>query len=131
MRRPGLLLGAASLFLGLGLVRSRRLTRVAVSGHSMEPGLRAGDWLIVDRRAHVGVGDVVVALDPRENARVIIKRVKHVDTDNELRLVSDHPAHAGEEIGPVRPSAVLGRAVLRYWPPSRVGLIPAPSRRCA
>ena len=47
MRRLGLLLGAALLYLGLGLLRSRRLTRVAVSGHSMEPGLRAGDCLIL------------------------------------------------------------------------------------
>ena len=131
MRRLGLLLGAASLFLALGLVGGRRLTRVAVSGHSMEPGLRAGDWLVVDRSSRVGVGDVVVALDPRENSRVIIKRVRQVATDNELLLASDHPAHAGEEIGPVRPSAVLGRAVLRYWPPSRIGRIGATTRRCA
>jgi len=130
MRRPGPLLGAALLFLGLGLVGSRRMTRVAVSGHSMEPGLRAGDWLIVDRRARVEVGDVVVALDPRENGRVIVKRVNKMGTDNQLLLSSDHPAHAGEEIGPFRQSAVLGRAWLRYWPPSRFGPIPAPSRRC-
>jgi phage repressor protein C with HTH and peptisase S24 domain len=131
MRRLGLLLGAASLFLGLGLVGSRRLTRVAVSGHSMEPALHAGDWLVIDRSSRVGVGDVVVALDPRENSRVIIKRVIRVGTDNELLLASDHPAHSGEEIGPVRPSAVLGRAVLRYWPLSRVGFIGAATRRCA
>ena len=130
MRRLGLLLGAALLFLGFGLLRSRRLTRVAVSGHSMEPGLRAGDWLIVDRHVRPAVGDVVVALDPRENARVIIKRVKEAGTDDELLLVSDHPAHAGEVIGPVKPPAVLGRAVLIYWPPSRVGHVVASSRRC-
>ena len=129
MRRLGLLLGAALLYLGLGLLRSRRLTRVAVSGHSMEPGLRAGDWLIVDRHVRPAVGDVVGALDPRESTRVIVKRVKEVGTDNRLVLASDHPAHAGEEIGPVRPSDVLGRAALRYWPPSRVGLVGAPSRR--
>lgn len=123
MRRLGLLLGAALLFLALGLDRSRRLTRVAVSGHSMEPGLSAGDWLIVDRRACIAVGDVVVALDPRENTRVIIKRVKEVGTDGELLLVSDHAAHAGEQIGPVRSTDVLGSAWLRYWPLARVGRV--------
>ena len=121
MRRLGLLLGAALLFLGLRLIGGHRVTRVAVSGHSMEPGLRDGDWLIVDRRAGVAVGDIVVALDPRENGRVIIKRVKAVGTDSELVLASDHPGHAGEEIGPVSPSAVLGKALLRYWPARRFG----------
>jgi len=131
MRRLGLPLGAALLFLGFGLIYGRRLMRVAVSGHSMEPSLRDGDWLVVDRRARLGVGDVIVATDPRENSRVIIKRVVALGTDQTLQLGSDHPAHAGEQIGPVNPKEVLGRAWLRYWPPSHVGLVRPSSRRCA
>ena len=123
MRRLGLPLGAALLFLGLGLIAGRRMTRVAVSGHSMEPGLRDGDWLIVVRNSRVSTGDVVVARYPRENSRGIIKRVKDLGSDGQLLLSSDHPAHAGEEIGPVSPSAVLGRAWLRYWPPPRIGRV--------
>lgn len=121
MRRFGLLLGAALVCAVPIFVVSRRLSRVAVSGHSMEPALRDGDWLIVDHGATGRVGNIVVAVDPRENHRVIIKRVKSTGTDSRLTLESDHPAHAGEEIGPVGPSDIVGRARMRYWPPKRAG----------
>jgi phage repressor protein C with HTH and peptisase S24 domain len=121
MRRLGLLLGAAFLLAGGALLGRRRFTCIAVSGHSMEPSLRDGDWLLVDRLAVSYVaGDVVVASDPRSPGRLIVKRVAQVGTDSQLLLSSDHPAHAGEEIGPVVHSDVLGKVVLRYWPPSRI-----------
>jgi signal peptidase I len=131
MRRPGLLLGAALLLAAaIGLAgAARRFTRIAVSGHSMEPSLRDGDWLLVDRSpSRLEAGDVVVAFDPRAPDRLIVKRLAQVGTDSQLLLSSDHPAHAGEVIGPIRPSAVLGRVVLRYWPRSRFG---APHGRAA
>ena len=124
MRRPGLLLGAAFLFLAAGRILSRRLTRIAVSGHSMTPGLLAGDWLVVDRGPRSwSQGDIVVAHDPRAPARLIVKRVGEVGPEHELVLVSDHPAHANDRIGPVPPAEVVGRVVVRYWPPFRAGFV--------
>ena len=125
MRRRGPVLGAALFVAGLTLITGgRRFTRVAVSGHSMEPSLRDGDWLLVDRKKNAFVtGDIVVARDPRTADRLIVKRVARVDADLRLLLSSDHQAHAGEIIGPVQPVDVLGRATLRYWPPSRLALI--------
>ena len=121
MRRLGPLLGAAFLLAGLGvLIGARRFTRVAVSGHSMEPTLLDGDWLLVDRAARAGAGDIVVAWDPRAGDRLIVKRVREAGTDHQLLLQSDHPAHGDELIGAVAPSAVVGRARLIYWPPRRV-----------
>jgi len=117
MRRLGLLLGAALLF--AFVLASRRYTRVAVTGHSMEPTLRDGDWLLVDRRGRPRPGSLVVAEDPRAVGRLIVKRVNGVGTDSQLQLSSDHPAHAGELIGPVRPADVVGIVRLRYWPPGR------------
>jgi phage repressor protein C with HTH and peptisase S24 domain len=116
MRRPGLLLGAALASVA-GFALARRLERVAVAGHSMEPGLRDGDWLLVwrDPRRFRG-GDIVVARDPRDTSRLIVKRVREA-TDSQLWLESDHPAHASEVIGPVGRPDVRGRVVLRYWPP--------------
>jgi SOS-response transcriptional repressor LexA len=122
MRRLGLLLGAAFLFVGLALL-GRRLERFAVSGHSMEPTLLDGDWLIVDRQARAARGSVVVVRDPRSDGRIVVKRVREVGTDSQLLLESDHPAHADEVIGPVSPADVLGVAVLRYWPVSRAGAL--------
>jgi SOS-response transcriptional repressor LexA len=124
VRRLRLLLGAALLFVGAALLGRSRLTRVAVSGHSMEPTLLDGDWLLVQRRPiDAAAGDIVVALDPRDRDRIVIKRVRSVGTDSELVLESDHPAHADEVIGPLPVADVFGRVWLRYWPPSRVGLV--------
>lgn len=53
------------------------------SGDSMEPSVRSGDLVIVQRfsRAFNGVdrGDVVIAKSPAECERFILKRVKAVD----------------------------------------------------
>lgn len=122
MRRLGLLLGAAFLFVGVALL-SRRLERFAVVGHSMEPTLRDGDWLIVDRWAPVAIGSLVVARDPRSVGRIVVKRVREVGTDYQLLLESDHPAHADEVIGPVSSSEVVGVVMLRYWPMASIGVL--------
>jgi signal peptidase I len=122
MRRRGLLLAAALFVVGGAFVvaRTRRFTRVAVHGHSMEPHLRDGDWLIVDQVSDgMTCGDIVVARDPRMLDRLIVKRVARVGTDSELMLMSDHPAHVDEIIGPIRAVDVVGRVRLRYWPLAR------------
>jgi phage repressor protein C with HTH and peptisase S24 domain len=124
MRRLGLKLGAALLLLAGAAAVRRRLTRVAVSGHSMAPALRDGDWLLVVRsRRPARPGAVVVARDPRSPDRIIVKRVARADASGAMLLASDHPAHAGEQIGPVVGRDLIGRAWLRYWPPERAGRI--------
>jgi phage repressor protein C with HTH and peptisase S24 domain len=132
MRRLGLLLGAA-----LGFVVTARSAapaterfmrswpaRIAVSGHSMAPTLHDGDWLLVDpAQVVVGPGDLVVARDSRATGRLIVKRVEVMGTDRSLVLTSDHPAHAGEQIGPIPADDLVGVVWLRYWPPGRFGRI--------
>jgi len=124
MRRPGLLLGAAFLFAaGLLVAGRQRFIRIAVSGHSMEPTLRDGDWLLVDRQAALREATIVVAADPRARDRLIVKRVRSIGPDSELMLESDHPAHADELIGPISAGDVVGRVALRFWPPSRTPVV--------
>jgi signal peptidase I len=128
MRRSGLAFGAAflvalSLPFAPRLARSWRL-RVAVSGHSMEPGLLDGDWILVEpTQALVRPGDVIVARDPRKPDRLLLKRVLELDAAGPLMLAGDHPAHVNEAnaIGPVDPNLVVGRPWFRYWPLARFG----------
>ncbi len=93
----------------------------------MELALREGDWVIVDegayRRRAPRVGDVVVAADPREPWRVVMKRVKRVEADGRLWLEGDNPAESTDSrvFGSVAASTVIGRVRWRYWPrPGRV-----------
>lgn len=130
MRRPGLVLGAAFLFVagGLACMRIARswALRVAVSGHSMEPDLNDGDWLLVQRaRGPLGIGQLAVVRDPRSFDRLLIKRVQETWPDGSATVAGDHPAHRGdaESIGRVPPELVIGRPRLRYWPVRRIALL--------
>lgn len=98
--------------------------RVAVRGHSMEPSLRDGDWLLVNSRAFVRraprPGELVVARDPRATDRIVVKRVGQVLPEQRLVLAGDHPAHASDGVT-VWASDVLGRPWFRYWPADAMG----------
>ncbi len=106
----------------------RRYERYAVEGSSMAPTLRANDWIVVDRhaysRAMARPGHVVLALDPRDPSREIVKRVVRVTLHNEAWLEGDDPTASTDsrEYGPVPRTLILGRVKWRYWPrPGRVG----------
>jgi len=104
--------------------------RAEVIGDSMRPRLRAGDWLLVDPEANVSrapaVGDLVLVPDPREPARLLIKRVSEVyEGGQELWVTGDaHDATTdSDSFGSVSASTVVGRPWFRYWPPSRLGRV--------
>ena len=88
----------------------------------MEPTLSDGDWLLVDPDARPALGDVVAATEPA-SSRLVFKRIVDIGPDGRVLLGSDSPDHAGQRIGPLERSQILGRAWLRYWPPRRVGRI--------
>ncbi len=100
------------------------LGRVRVAGHSMEPALRSGDELLFLRVAP-RVGSVVIARDPRDADRLLVKRVAAIDGDL-LTLESDLPDH---ETVRVDRRAVIGRAILRYHPLSTTSVVRARAAR--
>ncbi len=116
MRLIGLLVGV-----GLALVARRRLDVVEVRGRSMAPALLPGDRLLVGR-ARPRAGDVVVAPDPRDPGRELIKRVERLDATG-VHLRGDNPAMStdGRVFGAIPPDAVRWRVLVRYWPPARIG----------
>jgi nickel-type superoxide dismutase maturation protease len=121
------LLGTFVLVAAVLVAARRWVDVVEVRGASMVPTLDPGDrLLVVRRRASIRRGDVVLALDPRDAARELVKRGEATD-GAEVVLRGDHAAAStdGRTFGALPASAVLWRAVFRYWPPSGVGPIPS------
>jgi nickel-type superoxide dismutase maturation protease len=119
------LIGSLLLFAGFAFLARRMLDVVEVRGRSMAPTLLPGDRLLVARLSP-RLGDVVVATDPRDPRRELIKRATRLDACG-VDLRGDNPAFSTDTraFGPLPSNAVTWRAVLRYWPRSRMGRIPA------
>jgi nickel-type superoxide dismutase maturation protease len=88
----------------------------------MTPALNPGDWIVVDLAAYHSRrprrSDVILAQDPRQPSRTLVKRVDHVDLHGAAWLLGDNQAASTDsrEFGPVSPDAILGRVCWRYWP---------------
>jgi inner membrane protease subunit 1 len=99
---------------------------VQVRGRSMLPTLRPGDRLVVVRsRRPARVGQVVLALDPRDAGRELVKRVADVGHGG-VTLHGDNPAYStdGRTFGPLPAGAIRWRVIARCWPLDRAGRLP-------
>lgn len=111
--------GFAAVTVGLF---ERRFSRYLVTGTSMEPALHDGDWLIVDLKAFTKrlpePGHVVVARDPREPTREIIKRVDRIEPYTGLAWLSGDNSDESTDsrhFGPVTRDHLIGQVRWRYW----------------
>jgi len=114
--RPSALTWMA-LGIASALVARRHLDVVEVRGRSMAPALLPGDRLLVVRSLRAPrVGEVVLAQDPREPRRELVKRVAGFGPGS-VQLRGDNVAASTD--ARVAPDRVRWRAVLCYWPPDR------------
>jgi nickel-type superoxide dismutase maturation protease len=91
----------------------------------MEPTVRDGDWLIVRKLGRPPrVGELVVAADPREPTRLLVKRVTAVAGDS-VTVAGDSPDRSTDSrhFGAIASATVVGTPVLRYAPLERIGLV--------
>lgn len=86
----------------------------------MFPLLRAGDEVLVDRRAfrrrQPRIGDIVIVQHPEQDDLKIIKRVTAVSPDDRYYVAGDNPAASTDsrDFGPVPKALILGRVTSRF-----------------
>jgi len=129
-RRPlsSFVMRAAALGAGVAAVSlaQRWLDVVEVQGSSMAPTLLPGEWLVVERRTYTRrrprLGEIVLAADPREPSRELIKRVARVDEESGLiELAGDAPDASTDSrtFGAIPIENIRWRVLARYWPAAR------------
>ena len=104
------------------LAARHRLDVVEVRGRSMAPALLPGDRLLVARIGSLRTGTVVLAADPRDPRRELIKRVSGFEPGG-VMLSGDNPSESTDArtFGALPTAAVSWRVVGRYWPADRIG----------
>ena len=90
--------------------------RVKVAERSMEPALRAGDWLLVRRTRRIRPGQIVLARHPGRPEMLLVKRAAR-RVDGGWWLESDNPgagAVDSRRFGAVPGDLIEGRVLGRY-----------------
>lgn len=92
-----------------------RRRRFRVSGESMAPLLQDADEVLVDPRAEVRVGDVVVTRHPFRRDLHLVKRLVAFDDAGRARLEGDNPAQSTDSrtLGAVPRELIVGRVSSR------------------
>jgi len=74
------------------------LARFRVEDQSMEPTLRSGDYVLVNRwayRSHLpAAGDIVVLRDPEATGQFLVKRIMSSDATAGFFVLGDNMAHS-------------------------------------
>ena len=91
-------------------------------GDSMRPTLEPGDRVVCVPAWRVRRGDLVAVRDPRDESRLLVKRVTGADRAT-VTVEGDNPDASTDSrtFGAVPRRLVVGRAVWRYFPESRRG----------
>ena len=100
-----------------------RHLRVAVTGESMAPTLREGDWLLCRRVGPayaVRPGDIVVLERPDRRGLLLVKRAVRREADG-WWVEGDNTAASDDSrtFGVVDERLVLAHGIARYWPHPR------------
>ena len=84
-------------------------------GTSMNPTLKDGEVVLVDREAPIEVGDIVVAKHPIEQNNEVVKRVERINERGHYFLVGDNPDDSTDSrhYGAVTREYIKGKVVAR------------------
>ena len=84
-------------------------------GTSMNPTLKDGEIVLVDRGVPIEVGDIVIARHPIEQGSEVVKRVARINERGHFYLVGDNRDDSTDSrhYGPVASEYIKGKVVAR------------------
>jgi len=84
-------------------------------GRSMNPTLKDGEIVLVDRDAKIDVGDIVVAKHPIEQNSEVVKRVARINDRGHYFLIGDNSDDSTDSrhYGAVTREYIKGKVVAR------------------
>ena len=91
--------------------------RVAVTGDSMTPALREGEWWLARRGGRPRVGDVVVVDHPEQDGLLAVKRLIRREPDG-WWVEGDNADRSRDSrhFGSIAEERIVGRLLVRYAP---------------
>lgn len=107
-------LPAASLY-EIALIFLGYRHKYICEGKSMNPTLKDGEVVLVDRNAGIEVGDIVVAKHPIEQNSELIKRIGRINEQGNYFLVGDNLENSNDSrhFGAVTKEYIKGKVVAR------------------
>jgi nickel-type superoxide dismutase maturation protease len=84
-------------------------------GTSMNPTLKDGEVVLVDRAAKIEIGDIVVAKHPIEQRSEVVKRIERINEHGHYFLVGDNleDSNDSRHFGAVTKDYIKGKVVAR------------------
>lgn len=84
-------------------------------GKSMNPTLKDGEVVLVDRAGRIEVGDIVVAKHPIEQTGEVVKRIERINEHGHYFLVGDNleDSRDSRHFGAVTREYIKGKVVAR------------------
>ncbi|HLA94930.1 MAG TPA: nickel-type superoxide dismutase maturation protease [Pyrinomonadaceae bacterium] len=92
-----------------------RRVGLRVEGNSMEPTLKSGDRVLVDPKAPIRPGDIVLTDHPFKSSIRLIKRLVSIEADGRIFLAGDNAAESSDSriFGVISRKHLVGKVVSR------------------
>lgn len=95
------------------------IARFRIEDKSMEPFLKSGDYVLVNKLSYVfgnpSKGDVIVFKHPKEKNKFLVKRISVITNSDEYYVVGDNRIYSQDNrhFGPIKKDSIVGRVWIK------------------